>query len=92
MLNMNEISALVATYRDNAQLLDALTAEQEEIRATLKGELAAREVEQLEVGNHTVSVSRYNRTSLDSKAVKALAPEVYGTCSKVTTVTRLTVV
>lgn len=92
MLNMNEIAAMVATYRDNAQLLDALNDEQEQIRATLKAELAAREVDTLEVGNHTVSVSKFNRTTLDSKAVKALNAELFNTCSKVTTITRLTVV
>lgn len=92
MLNMNELTALVNTYRDNAQMLDALNDEQEQIRATLKAELSAREVDTLEVGNHTVSVSRFNRTTLDSKAVKALNMELYNACAKVSTVTRLTVV
>lgn len=92
MLNMNELTALVNTYRDNAQLLDALKEEQDQIRETLKAELAARELDKLEVGTHTVTVSRFNKTTLDSKAVKTIAPEVYNACAKVSTVTRLTVV
>lgn len=92
MLSMEQIAAMVATYRDNAQLLDALKEEQDHLRDILKAELAAREVDKLEVGTHTVNVSRFNKTTLDSKQVKALAPEVYNACAKVSTVTRLTVV
>lgn len=92
MLNMTELTKMVATYRDNAQMLDALKEEQDQIRDALKAELAARELDKLEVGTHTVTVSRFNKTTLDSKAVKTIAPEVYNACAKVSTVTRLTVV
>lgn len=92
MLSMEQITAMVATYRDNAQLLDALKEEQDQIRDALKAELSARAVDKLEVGTHTVTVSRYNKTTLDSKAVKTIAPEVYNACAKVSTVSRLTVV
>ena len=92
MLNMVELNKMVNLYRDNAQLLDALKEEQEHLREILKAELAEREVDKLEVGTHTVNVSRFNKTTLDSKAVKTIAPEVYAQCAKVSTVTRLTVV
>lgn len=92
MLNMNELNKMVALYRDNAQMLDALKEEQEHLREILKAEMSAREVDKLEVGTHTVTVSKFNKTTLDSKAVKTIAPEVYNACAKVSTVTRLTVV
>ena len=92
MLNMVELNKMVNLYRDNAQLLDALKEEQEHLREILKAELAEREVDKLEVGTHTVNISKFNKTTLDSKAVKTIAPEVYSACAKVSTVTRLTVV
>ena len=45
----------------------------------------------LEVGCHKVRLSDYSQTRLDSKAIKAVAPDLYEKYSKTVTGQRLTV-
>uniref|UniRef100_UPI003FEF3E15 hypothetical protein n=1 Tax=Bacteroides eggerthii TaxID=28111 RepID=UPI003FEF3E15 len=66
-------------------------AEQEKLKAEIKAALAERNVNYLEVGCHKVRLSDYSQTRLDSKAIKAVAPDLYEQYSKTVTGQRLTV-
>ena len=81
---------LVNQYKEAAQLIEAAQAEQELIKAQIKGELAARGTDTLQVGCHKVKLSDFTSTRLDSKA-KAIAPALFEQYSKTFTVQRLSI-
>ena len=66
-------------------------AEQERIKAAIKAELAERNTNYMEVGCHKVRLSDFSQTRLDSKAIKAVAPDLYEQYSKTVTGQRLSV-
>ena len=82
---------LVNQYKEAAQLIEAAQAEQELIKAQIKAELAARGIDTLQVGCHKVKLSDFTSTRLDSKAIKAVAPDLYDQYSKTVTGTRLSI-
>lgn len=86
-----QLTEIITRYKENAQLIEALEAEQADIREQLKLELAERNTTSLDVGVHRVKLAEFTRTSLDSKAVKSLNPALFEQCSKTSTVKRLTV-
>lgn len=86
-----QLTAIITRYKENAQLAEAIEAEQAEIREQLKAELADRNTTYLDVGVHRVKLAEFTRTMLDSKAVKTLNPTLFDQCSKTSTVKRLTV-
>lgn len=86
-----QLTAVIIRYKENAQLAEAIEAEQAEIREQLKLELADRNTTCLDVGVHRVKLAEFTRTMLDSKAVKTLNPALFDQCSKTSTVKRLTV-
>ena len=91
MKSTNEILKMVEQYKEAAQLIEAAQAEQEKLKAEIKAALAERNVNYLEVGCHKVRLSDYSQTRLDSKAIKAVAPDLYEQYSKTVTGQRLTV-
>lgn len=91
MKTTNELLTLVEQYKEAAQLIELAQAEQERIKAEIKAELAERSTNYLEVGCHKVRLTEFSSTRLDSKAVKAVAPELYEQYSKIVTGQRLTV-
>lgn len=91
MKTTNEILAMAEQYKEAAQLIEMAQAEQEKLKAEIKAALAERNVNYLEVGCHKVRLSDYSQTRLDSKAIKAVAPDLYEQYSKTVTGQRLTV-
>lgn len=91
MKTTNELLEMVEQYKEAAQLIELAQTEQERIKAAIKAELAERNTNYLEVGCHKVRLSDYSQTRLDSKAIKAVAPDLYEQYSKTVTGQRLTV-
>lgn len=91
MKSTNEILVMVEQYKEAAQLIELAQAEQEKLKAEIKAALAERNATYLEVGCHKVRLSDYSQTRLDSKAIKAVAPDLYEQYSKTVTGQRLTV-
>ena len=90
-MSIDALLVLVEQYKEAAQLIEAAQAEQEVLKAQIKAELAERSTNYLEVGCHKVRLSDFSSTRLDSKAIKAVAPDLYDEYSKTVTGTRLTI-
>ena len=82
---------LVEQYKEAAQLIEAAQAEQEQLKTQIREALAERSTNYLEVGCHKVRLSDFSSTRLDSKAIKAVAPDLYDQYSKTVTGTRLSI-
>lgn len=54
-----QLTAVIIRYKENAQLAEAIEAEQAEIREQLKLELADRNTTCLDVGVHRVKLAGY---------------------------------
>ena len=76
-MSINVLLILVEQYKEAAQLIEAALAE--------------RSTNYLEVGCHKVRLSDFSSTRLDSKAIKAVAPDLYDQYSKTITGTRLSI-
>lgn len=72
-------------------MIEAAQAEQEVLKVQIKEALAERSTNYLEVGCHKVRLTEFSSTRLDSKAVKAVAPELYEQYSKTVSGQRLTI-
>ena len=90
-MSIEALLILVEQYKEGAQLIEAAQIEQETLKARIKTELAERSTNYLEVGCHKVRLSDFSSTRLDSKAIKAVAPDLYSEYSKTVTGTRLTI-
>lgn len=87
-MSINVLLTLVEQYKEAAQLIEA---EQEQLKIQIRGALAERSTNYLEVGCHKVRLSDFSSTRLDSKAIKAVAPDLYDQYSKTVTGTRLSI-
>lgn len=76
-MSINVLLTLVEQYKEAAQLIEAALAE--------------RSTNYLEVGCHKVRLSDFSSTRLDSKAIKAVAPDLYDQYSKTVTGTHLSI-
>ena len=76
-MSINVLLILVEQYKEAAQLIEAALAE--------------RSTNYLEVGCHKVRLSDFSSTRLDSKAIKAVAPNLYDQYSKTVTGTGLSI-
>lgn len=76
-MSINVLLVLVEQYKEAAQLIEAALAE--------------RSTNYLEVGCHKVRLSDFSSTRLDSKAIKAVAPDLYDQYSKTVTGTHLSI-
>lgn len=90
-MSIEALLILVEQYKEAAQLIEAAQIEQEALKARIKTELAERSTNYLEVGCHKVRLSDFSSTRLDSKAIKAVAPDLYDQYSKTVTGTRLSI-
>ena len=90
-MSIDALLILVEQYKEAAQLIEAAQAEQEALKEQIKAELAERSTNYLEVGCHKVRLSDFSSTRLDSKAIKAVGPDLYSEYSKTVTGTRLTI-
>ena len=87
-MSINVLLTLVEQYKEAAQLIEA---EQEQLKTQIREALAERSTNYLEVGCHKVRLSDFSSTRLDSKAIKAVAPNLYDQYSKTVTGTRLSI-
>ena len=87
-MSINVLLILVEQYKEAAQLIEA---EQEQLKIQIREALAERSTNYLEVGCHKVRLSDFSSTRLDSKAIKAVAPDLYDQYSKTVTGTRLSI-
>lgn len=87
-MSINILLTLVEQYKEAAQLIEA---EQEQLKIQIREALAERSTNYLEVGCHKVRLSDFSSTRLDSKAIKAVAPDLYDQYSKTVTGTRLSI-
>lgn len=87
-MSINALLTLVEQYKEAAQLIEA---EQEQLKTQIRETLAERSTNYLEVGCHKVRLSDFSSTRLDSKAIKAVAPDLYDQYSKTVTGTRLSI-
>lgn len=90
-MSIDVLLTLVEQYKEAAQLIEAAQAEQEVLKVQIKAELVERSTNYLEVGCHKVRLTEFSSTRLDSKAVKAVAPELYERYSKTVSGQRLTI-
>lgn len=90
-MSIDVLLTLVEQYKEAAQLIEAAQAEQEVLKVQIKEALAERSTNYLEVGCHKVRLTEFSSTRLDSKAVKAVAPELYEQYSKTVSGQRLTI-
>lgn len=88
-MSTETLLTLVEQYKEAAQLIEAAQAEQEVIRAQLKAELAVRNTNSMEIGCHKVKPSDFTSSRLDSKAIKAMAPDLYNRFTKTVSGQRL---
>ena len=87
-MSINVLLTLVEQYKEAAQLIEAV---QEQLKTQIREALAERSTNYLEVGCHKVRLSDFSSTRLDSKAIKAVAPDLYDQYSKTVTGTRLSI-
>lgn len=87
-ISINVLLTLVEQYKEAAQLIEAA---QEQLKIQIREALAERSTNYLEVGCHKVRLSDFSSTRLDSKAIKAVAPDLYDQYSKTVTGTRLSI-
>lgn len=90
-MSMNDLLPLVEQYKEAQQLAEAAAAEMDALKEQIKAELEARSVDKLNVGTHKVSCITVTTCRLDSKALKAAAPELAERFTKSTTTTRFMV-
>lgn len=90
-MSIDVLLTLVEQYKEAAQLIELAQAEQEVLKVQIKEALAERSTNYLEVGCHKVRLTEFSSTRLDSKAVKAVAPELYERYSKTVSGQRLTI-
>ena len=69
-MSTNELLKNVETLIEYEAMIEELKAEAEEIRNNIKGEMNARETEELEIGGHVVRNTSVLTQRFDSKALK----------------------
>lgn len=90
-MSMDEMLKLVEQYKEAQQLAEEAAAEMEALKERLKAELAARQAEEMTVGLHKVRCITITSSRLDTKALKAAAPDLAARFTKTTTQQRFTV-
>ncbi|MBR5640643.1 MAG: hypothetical protein IKW92_00745 [Firmicutes bacterium] len=70
----NELLRQIENLIEYEAMIEELKAEAEEIRNNIKGEMNARETEELEIGSHIVRFTSVLTTRFDTKRFK----EVFG--------------
>lgn len=75
-MTATEVSSLVQQYREAQQLAEMAKAEAEAAKAALLEELASRGVDRMDSGTFKVTVTTVTSSRIDTKALKAAAPEL----------------
>ena len=75
-MTTTEVSSLVKQYREAQQLAEMAKAEAEAAKAALLDELNRRGVDRLDAGTYKVTVTTVTSSRIDTKALKAAAPDL----------------
>lgn len=89
-MSQKELLAQVTELKELKAMAQELADRISDIEDAIKAEMAARETDKLVVGPFKLSWTPYKSTRLDSKALKAEMPDIWGRYS-VTTETAATV-
>ena len=81
----------LARLRRCRREMDVLKQEAESLEASVKAELEARGVDQVETAHYKASWKAVSSTRLDAKALKAERPEIYDRYAVTSTSKRFTV-
>lgn len=90
-MSTKDLITLVEQYKEAQQLREAAEAEMDALKEQIKAEMAARGASKMDVGTHKVTVSTYTTSRLDSKALKAAAPDLVAKFTKTTTAQRFVI-
>lgn len=90
-MNMNEMESKIRELRQLQQLIDEATAEAETIKDAIKATMTAQGADELTAGDFLVTWKAVTASRLDSKALKAAMPDVYGRFCKASTSRRFCV-
>ena len=88
-MSIHEIEEKARELRQLQQLIEEATAEAEAIKDQIKAHMG--EAEELRAGEYKITWKSVTSTSLDSKALKAAAPELVERFTRTTTTRRFCV-
>ena len=87
-MSMNELEAKVAELRELRRMADELAAEIAAMDVSLKAYMTAHGADELDGPSFKITWKEVTSSRLDSKALKAAAPELWQRFSKQTTTRR----
>lgn len=90
-MSSTEILSLVEQYKEAQQLIEAAQAEMEDLKRRITEEMTRRDVDTMDAGTHKIRYQVVTTSRLDSKGLKAAAPELCGQFTKTTTSRRFSI-
>lgn len=90
-MSSTEILTLVEQYKEAQQLIEAAQAEMDELKRQITEEMARRAVSEMDAGTHKVRYAVVTTSRLDSKGLKAAAPELAARFTRTTTSRRFSI-
>ena len=75
-MSMGELEVKIRQFKQLQRTQEALEAELEAIKNEIKGEMTARNVEEITAGEYKVRWVEVKNSQLDTKALRAALPEV----------------
>ena len=75
-MSSTEILSLVEQYKEAQQLVEAAQAEMDDLKRQITEEMTRRDVDTMDAGTHKVRYQTVTSSRLDSKGLKAAAPEL----------------
>ena len=90
-MSIHEMESKIRELRQLQQLIDEATAEAETIKDAIKATMTAQGADELTAGDFRVTWKAVTASRLDSKALKAAMPDVYGQFCKASTSRRFTI-
>ena len=86
-----ELLAKIELLNRYEAMMDELKSEADKVRNTIKAEMEAREVEELEAGQYIIRYTSVLSNRFDSTAFKKVMPELYKAYTKQTASRRFTI-
>ena len=90
-MSSTEILSLVEQYKEAQQLVEAAQAEMGDLKRQITEEMTRRDVDTMDAGTHKVRYQTVTSSRLDSKGLKAAAPELAARFTKTTTSRRFSI-
>lgn len=91
-MNEHEMRAVVSEIRELSRMADELASRLEGLKGKIKAQMQAQGVEEISGTDFKATWKEVTSSRLDSKALKAAAPELYERFTKQTTSRRFTLV